>query len=219
MKKLDVPQSGSQADTTASRNRFGQYNRTRSMPTQPRTAAQVQARQNLSTASKAWSQLTDEQRIAWNAYATAHPITDSLGQTVALTGHMMFVSVNTSNMQAGYAAQDNVPNGIPIESPILVIAVATAAGLSVTATAPIPLNTTAIVFVSPPMSPGRSFNGDFRIVAVNAGTNAANQVVLTAANLSAKYGTLAANQKFFISAILTSGGNVSPRDVATVVLS
>jgi hypothetical protein len=97
MKVLKAPQSGSQAGTTASHNRFGQYERNRRTPVQPiGNGRRAFIRAAFGASSNAWASLTGAQQAAWSAYADAHPITDSLGQSVKLTGHMMFVAISTS---------------------------------------------------------------------------------------------------------------------------
>lgn len=42
----------------------------------------------------AWAGLTDDQRIAWNFYSLAHPITSSRGDKIALYGWQGFYEVN-----------------------------------------------------------------------------------------------------------------------------
>lgn len=219
MKQLNVPQSGSQADTTASRNRFGQYLRTRAMPTQPRTAAQLAVRSNLTEVSAAWRGLTDAQRVAWNAYAQAHPRTDSLGQSVKLTGHMAFNAVNVLNLLIEVAIQTAVPDDTAIATPEISVDDNSHTTFSLVTSAAVPNDTKIVVYASPPLSPGRSFNGDFRIVNHVMGSPSAGQSLVTAEQLANKYGTLAANQKFFFQVILVKGGNVSPQATANVVLS
>jgi hypothetical protein len=217
MKKLDVPQSGSQGQTTASRNRFGQYDRQRSMPTQPRTAAQVGVRSQLSEVSQDWRELTDAERAAWGAYAAAHPRVDVLGQTIVLTGHQMFVAVNVFNRQAYLASQTAVPDGTVIAPANISLSDETAAALELVAMDAIPVTDKILVFASPPQSPGRSFIGDTRLVNVVTGTNAANQVILNAAALTAKYGALTANMKFKIEVYVLRAGNVSTAAAVTFV--
>jgi hypothetical protein len=96
VKVLKAPQSGSQAGTTASHNRFGQYERNRRAPVQPiGNGRRAFIRAAFGASSNAWSSLTGAQQAAWTAYADSHPITDSLGQSVKLTGHMMFVAIST----------------------------------------------------------------------------------------------------------------------------
>ncbi len=92
MKYLGNPSSGSRANETYSRNRFGQYTRTRAIPVQPRTPKQVEIRALLSTASKQWALLDETVREQWRAWANNHTISDSLGQKNYKTGHQAFVS-------------------------------------------------------------------------------------------------------------------------------
>lgn len=217
MKKLDVPQSGSQGQTTASRNRFGQYDRQRSMPTQPRTAAQVAVRAQLAEVSQDWRELSDSQRAAWGAYAAAHPRVDVLGQTVILTGHQMFVAVNVFNLQAGIASQTAVPDGTVIATPDVDLQDITAVNLQIGVVTAVPVTDTILAFVSPPQSPGRSFIGDTRLVNTIAGDNTANQTVFDVTQLTAKYGALTANMKFRVEIYVLRGGNVSAAGQAVFI--
>jgi hypothetical protein len=219
MKYLGAPQSGSQANTTASRNRFGQYYRNRAMPTQPRTTAQLDVRNNLTAASKAWASLSDAQRAAWSAWADAHPVTDALGSSISLTGHQAYISVNTLNLLTGQAAQTAPPDGSVTPQPDFSLTVTTAAGLSGQIATAVPATGYIIVFASPPLSQGRSFNGDFRVVNTVQGSAAPNQVVLTAALLTAKWGTLVAGQKFFFACQVIDGGNLSATTSLAQVLT
>lgn len=89
---LMPPQSGSQAGTTASRNRFGQYLRTRGIPVQPRTPKQTSNRAAFTNASSAWRAQSVADQDAWNVYASQIQRTDSLGQSYTPTGAELFVS-------------------------------------------------------------------------------------------------------------------------------
>lgn len=86
--------SGSIGGTVFSHNRGGPYVRLRSIPTNPSTEAQESVRAILSSQSQAWSDLDNEQRAAWTAWAGENPITDTLGSQVTLSGHMAFVQLN-----------------------------------------------------------------------------------------------------------------------------
>jgi hypothetical protein len=111
MKYLGPPQSGSQAGTTASHNRAGQYFRNRRAPVQPvGTGRRSFVRGAFSASSSAWAALSLANQAAWNSYAAGHPITDSLGQSITLTGHQMFVGVATS--------LQNVDEAIPTVPPV-----------------------------------------------------------------------------------------------------
>lgn len=91
MKILTAPQSGSQAGTTASRNRFGQYLRTRAQPVQPRTPKQTFVRASFTIGSSGWRLLSDAQHDAWNVYASQIVRSDSLGQSYQPTGAELYV--------------------------------------------------------------------------------------------------------------------------------
>lgn len=196
MKILDVPQSGSLAGQTSSRNRFGQYRRSRAIPVNPNTSAQQAARDDFSAASQAWRGLTQAQRDAWAAYAATRPRTNSLGQTIYLTGHQTFVGLRALFDAVNLTLPTLPPAGASPELTALDVVDSTAAGLELSATpALVPASTAVQIQSSPPLSPGREFNGDFRTIRVAA---AASQAELVAANMVARWGTLAAGQKFFI---------------------
>lgn len=101
MKYLGDPSSGSQAGTTASRNRFGQYKRTRAIPVQPRTPKQTTNRSQMATASSAWRFLTDAQRTAWNDYAAQISRSDSLGSSYNPTGASLYVGSSIASVAVG----------------------------------------------------------------------------------------------------------------------
>jgi hypothetical protein len=74
MKFRDVPQSGSQGNTVASRNRSGPYHRERVSPDQPATAAQCGTWVNMSDLSRLWNLLEEEQRLAWERLSEGVPV-------------------------------------------------------------------------------------------------------------------------------------------------
>src|SRR5213594_7639 len=109
MKILDVPQSGSVAGVTSSRNRFGQYRRTRATPVNPNSTFQGAVRARFSVNSAAWRALTAAQRAGWADLGTSMTRTDSLGQTYALTGFQAYCSLNNNNLAAGNAVVSDAP--------------------------------------------------------------------------------------------------------------
>ena len=217
MKKLDVPQSGSQASTTASRNRFGQYNRTRAMPTQPRTAAQIAVRSSFADISARWKTLTDEQRAAWGTYAGTVPLTDSLGQTYYLTGHQTFTSVNRS-LTAASLAGVSVPPAIGAVAPSASVAVsdATISALALTL-GESALAGNAIIYSSPPRSPGVTFNGDYRQVANTELDVTGDTEIELFDTLAARFGALRVGQKYFLKVIEVSTTGVASQEQRLVV--
>ena len=137
MKYLGAPQSGSQANTTASHNRAGQYYRNRRSPVQPvGTGRRAFIRASFSAASTAWSGLSGANQAAWNSFAAGHPITDSLGQSITLTGHQMFVSVATQLLNCGQALPTIPPVSTVVAAPIISVFTVTHAGVITLTLAP-----------------------------------------------------------------------------------
>lgn len=110
MKILDVPQSGSVAGVTASRNRFGQYRRTRAIPVQPRSPKQTYVRGQLTIGSSAWRTLSDPSRTAWNDYAAQITRSDGLGSGYSPTGASLYAA--TAILAPGLTVNDP-PNVLP----------------------------------------------------------------------------------------------------------
>lgn len=200
MKILDVPQSGSAAGTTSSRNRFGQYRRTRAVPVNPGSPAQSSARSSLAAASQAWAGLTEAQRAAWAAYAEGHPRTDSLGQTIILTGHQMFVGFYAAAAAAALSLPTDAPYGEPPAAPAMVVTALNDSAVSVTLTpGVVPANSSVVIEAGRPVSPGVTFFKDYRVVRVFAAAADVSPADISAAYV-AKFGSPTTGTKVFIRA-------------------
>ena len=68
--------------------------RARVAPTNPRTAAQLDARAKLTALSRSWGTLSRANAALWNAYAKNLTLTDSLGQSYNPSGINAYVRVN-----------------------------------------------------------------------------------------------------------------------------
>ena len=86
--------SGKSGCVVAAHNRFGSYLRVRTIPVNPNTATQQNARNNLTAISRACKNATSEQKAAWNAAASTHTLVDRLGRSYVPTGFQYFVSCN-----------------------------------------------------------------------------------------------------------------------------
>jgi hypothetical protein len=208
MKILDVPQSGSLAGQTSSRNRYGQYRRTRAMPTQPRTAAQTNIRAILAGCSSNWSSLTPNEQLAWSAWAELHPKTDSLGQVVVMTGAQAFNAVNCLLVSLSMSAVSAPPADPLPDPPSLAPGFLPDDGAWEIEFTPTGVSGGQIVlYNSPPQSLGTLFCGDFRF-------NSKWSTVTTSPNTGfyaqwqAKFGDGVIGQRVFFRArqIRTDGG-------------
>lgn len=205
MKILDVPQSGSLAGTTSSRNRFGQYRRTRAIPVNPSTSFQGSVRARMANNAAAYRALTDAQRSGWEALGVYMVRTDSLGQAYSLTGFMAYCSINNNNLAAGNVAVADAPALTTPDSLVTATITLTAAAMSIAYTVtPLAAGTRLFSFVSPQRSPGRSFEGDFRLVSVSAAA-AASPADIFAAYVP-RLGTPVVGSRIFFSLQLYKAG-------------
>lgn len=197
MKFLDVPKSGSQANTTASRNRGGQYTRNRRSPVQPIGSGRRNLiRAAFASASQKWATLTDAQRAAWASVADGFPYVDSLGQTIKLTGHQFYVACATQLLNCGTP----LPTAAPATT--TVAAVSAASGTASVGGGTLNLGWTAagtangynLVSLSPPVSPGVSYNKRFWQAATVADDLGEAEVF---AAYVAEFGALVAGKRIF----------------------
>lgn len=158
--------SGRIAGTVHSHNRGGSYVRRFSIPVNGATQFQQNVRGNLADASQAWRSLLDEQRAAWVAWASTHPVINRLGASIILTGQQAYVALNRNGFSADLGANfyDVPPPDpafqFPFEASFVIDADATGSALTLESTVQPSVNTTAQVFASPPLSAGRTFAKD-----------------------------------------------------------
>lgn len=218
MKMLDVPQSGSIAGVTSSRNRFGQYKRTRAIPVNPNSAKQALARSRFASMSEGWRGLTAVQREGWDSLGLSIQRTDALGQNYTLTGLQAYILVNTNNVDAGDAVVDDAP---AIVSPVALLTLTptvSGAAFSVAYTAtPLGAGARAFLYVSPQRSAGRQFEADLRLLQVSAA--AAASPIDAFAAYQARFGTPVAGNRIFTSVQVFQGGFLSAPILASAVVS
>jgi hypothetical protein len=197
MKYLGNPQSGSQAGTTASHNRAGQYLRSRRTPVNTvGTGRRAFIRSAFGAAAKGYAALTAAEQAAWTAYAASYPVTDSLGQSITLTGQQMYVSIGTECINIGSA----LPTATPATNATPTVGVPTltavhAGAITLTPTG-LGLVTDYVLYAfSAPQSSGTSFCKTFW----QAGKVAANSVaaVVATAAYTAQFGPVQAGQRIF----------------------
>lgn len=217
MKILDVPQSGSLAGQTSSRNRFGQYRRTRATPINPNSTAQGVVRARLGSNSADWRGLTSAQRAGWTSLGSQITRADSLGQSYTLSGFQAFCSVNGNKLSAGDAVVTDAPAVVTPTGLLTATITLTAVALSIAYTAtPLPAGVRLFIFASPQRSAGRNFEGDFRLIAVTAAAAASPHNLLAA--YTARLGVPVVGQKVFFSLQTYEGGFLgAPFSVAQVV--
>lgn len=95
----------------ASKNRSGAYVRTKVTPANPQTSYQSAVRQRLGSLSAEWSNLTEEQRKAWNESANSGQWnkTDIFGDARRPTGKNLFTGVNLVSLETTNTLLVDVP--------------------------------------------------------------------------------------------------------------
>lgn len=217
MKILDIPQSGSVGNQTSSRNRSGQYRRQRAMPTQPRTASQMAARSRMSSMSASWRGLTDPERAAWNAFAQSFTVVNSLGATINLTGAQTYCKINCVNLLNGDAIATTPPALPSFTACSATSADGTAATQLLELAGATPTGSIKqMIYASPQLSPGVSYNANFRWLQTST-TYTAGKLALTTA-YTTKFGALIAGKKVFVKVVQSLAGFQDNGTVFTCII-
>lgn len=218
MKILDVPQSGSVAGVTSSRNRYGQYRRTKAIPVNPNSPKQAAVRANFGTLSTLWQQLDDGARTEWKDWADTHTFTDSLGQSITLSGFAWFMRAGQSLFAVGQAATGVAPTTDNAVDPGIAIASLTTSAMTVSFTAAIPTGGFLEVQATPDVSQGRYFAQGFRTIAVEQ-DDATSPLNVSAAYNGVFGGRAAGNRLWVRVRSITAEGVASPWSLATRVVA
>ena len=213
---------GSLNGTVFSRNSAGAYMRAKVSPAQPRTARQQQVRQQLSSASAGWRNLTEDQRKAWIAAAAAATKINVFGDNVPLTGHQLYVRIARYAQEAGVTIPTDPPT---IEATtgldtLTLTADATPATLSLEFTpGTLPANVKLLIDATDTLSAGISYaGGKYRRIMVSDA--AATSPIDLLSNWQAKFGSLVSGAKVFVrvSAIDTTTLIPSPPQIVSAIV-
>lgn len=94
--------SGKLGPAVASRNKGGQYLRSRVVPSGGVPTPQQEVIRNaIRSVVPSWSELSPDQRAAWNTFGTNVPTVDVLGDTIQLSGQNWYVGANVLATQIG----------------------------------------------------------------------------------------------------------------------
>jgi len=119
--------SGSIGTTTASRNRYGLYIRSRVTPVNPASGRQSAVRNLMAYLTSYWDTgLTQAQRDAWKTYSDNVSMTDVFGNVIHPTALNHFIRSNIALRQAGLTQVDDAPTtfDLPEADPTFAVAAA-----------------------------------------------------------------------------------------------
>jgi hypothetical protein len=143
--------------------------------------------------------------------------TDGLGQSYTLTGAQAFSSVNTTRLKAGDAVVNDAPALLTPDGLTSVTVTLTAASFSVAYTpTPLAAGVRLFSFCSPQRSAGRSYESDYRLVAVSAAAAASPANILAA--YSARNGAPVVGSRIFMQFQTYNAGFLSaPLSLSQIV--
>lgn len=211
--------SGSVGGTTFSRNRYGTYIRRRAHPTTSQSGPSMQAKNALGTISRAWSLLTDDERVAWATWAANNPVTDKLGQKQVLSANAAYMRINGRLMAAECTELDLPPVSYapPALETATLVADVGAGGVSLAFTGT-PLAAGHRIWLRAAVSDGSSqgyVKNKLRFLGVSAAALASPMLSITLptmgagtlmAALEARFGTLAGGQLVTVYASVFDDG-------------
>jgi len=115
--------SGRLGGDVFSHNRYGQYVRSGTNPVTSTTPYALAAKARMTTTSQGWQSLSAALKLAWNAWASTNPTINRLGESIHLTGHAAYVSINT-RLLACAVAGITAPPIEPAPAPLLTLTLA-----------------------------------------------------------------------------------------------
>jgi hypothetical protein len=143
-----------------SKNRSGNYLKTKTNPINRNTTAQAAVRAFFSTLTKGWAALTDAQRGSWNSAALNFKKINSLSDTIALSGHQLYISINRVLQTIGGVVISTAPYPAVV-TPVLTASVdadVSDATQVLTYTPAVPATDTWILEATRPLSAGKQSN-------------------------------------------------------------
>lgn len=102
--------SGAIGGDVFARNRFGNYNRARTKPTNPNSTRQIKIRAIMGQLTTRWGEtLTQAQRDAWDLYGDSVAMLNRLGESIHLTGHNHYIRSNSVRIDMAQSIVDAGP--------------------------------------------------------------------------------------------------------------
>lgn len=214
---------GKVAGTVFSKNRGGNYVRTKVTPVNPQSTSQVAQRNRLTSFAQNFRSLTSAQILAWNTAVANFQSTDIFGDIKTPAGINLYNRLNMNLDLAGQApiSSPPVPQGA---DPVVITGVTADVSSSLftiaSALAAVPAGHTLIIEATNLVSPGKSFvKSEFRVISTAAA--AATFPILAGTAWIAKFGSLVAGQKVFcrVKTVNNATGEASGySQVSTIVV-
>ena len=165
--------SGKLNGTVFAKNKGGNYMRSKSKPSNPKTAAQMAVRAQFGAISSAWKGLSESARSAWRESASNFPYINRLGDSKILSGFALHQQLNTNLDLIGESALTfpPEPNSPSSFSSMQVEAFKPAGGKDeINILAPLSVvdaTSKTLIYATPPLSAGvENFENKLRLIGV-----------------------------------------------------
>lgn len=203
-----------------SKNRGGNYIRTKVTPSNPRTTFQMGIRGIFASISSAWSGLTESNRLSWNGAVNLFTSTDIFGDIRTPSGKALFQKLNQNLLNVGLPLLTSAPE--PTTVPFADVTGATGDASASTLFIASDGDTTGsklIVFATAPLSQGTSFvKNKLRAIAVIDGDAGAPLSVGT--EYIARFGALTEGANIYVGVkVINAVGQASPLETVKVVVA
>ena len=168
----------------ASKNKSGNYLRTKVTPVNPQTTFQSAVRGFFGGLAQSWRGLTADDRQSWIDGAPGFPYIDIFGDSKILSGFGLYMKLNSVLLNIGEAAISVCPASEAVEF-LTSLGVTTGLGSAVIDFAPthVPANHSLVVLASPPLSAGKkASSSDYRQIAVLPATTPTGESIFDAYN-------------------------------------
>lgn len=197
----------------ASKNKAGNYLKTKSTPTNPSTTYQSAVRQNFGSLAQSWRGLTQVQRDSWISGAPNFPYTDIFGDTKILSGFSLYMQLNSNLNSVGATLLETCPSAASVSgATINSVEMTTNTTMSVDfLPAPVPAGHAFVLSATPILTDGRAFSkSQIRQIHV---LPAATATAFNANNYwTGRFGEFLGTSKIYfgLHSVLLATGQVSP---------
>lgn len=207
---LVVDGSGKLGGHVASKNKGGNYLRTKVTPTNPQTAEQSNVRSIFATISSGWSSLTESSRLSFADKIAEYSKTNIFGDLKSPTAKALYQRLNQNLLLTGQPKLTVCPSPAVIPTAALTSVVHDLIDSIEINTTGNCLGSKVIVMATPPLSAGTSFvKNKLRVIAIFSGSASFTEDV-TDAYIN-KFGNITASDNIvFAVKFINANGQASP---------
>ena len=206
-----------------SKNRHGNYIRTKVSPSQPASAYSAASRSRLSSISASFKALDPEDIAAWNAAVVNWKVTDIFGDLRTPSGFNLYQKLNNNLVNIGESMIDvpPVPAAVDILTIVSLTAVAATKVVTLTLGAAIPATSKAKIFATAQRSPSRALvSSDLRQIKIGVNGDTATIVLTTAYDAKYSEDLVAGNVlSVAIEAVNATTGQAGRKLIVSCVIS